>query len=81
MRIIIPTNAELIVMLRSWDADTILRSEDRVKRTGEIFKPFLKKLRKIQQNSIQTSTKLENKMKILRSCLLEECYKVNQEPF
>jgi hypothetical protein len=36
---IIPTNAELIVMLRSWDADTILRSEDRVKRTGEIFTP------------------------------------------
>lgn len=36
---IIPTNAELVVILRSWDADNVFRSKERVQRTGEVFTP------------------------------------------
>jgi hypothetical protein len=36
---LLPSNAELIEKLRCWQGDFIQRSEERVKRTGEVFTP------------------------------------------
>lgn len=35
----ITRNAQLIVALRSWNADTITRSDERIKRNSEVFTP------------------------------------------
>jgi 2-polyprenyl-3-methyl-5-hydroxy-6-metoxy-1,4-benzoquinol methylase len=34
-----PTNAELIECLRQWDADTIVRSRERIVKNSEVFTP------------------------------------------
>jgi hypothetical protein len=34
-----PTNAELIECLRQWDADTVVRSRERIVRNSEVFTP------------------------------------------
>lgn len=39
MNDVVPTNEELIARLRGWNDDYVLRSEKRVKLTGEIFTP------------------------------------------
>ena len=35
----LPSNEELITWLRSWDSDNVVRSAERIKKTGEIFTP------------------------------------------
>lgn len=35
----IPDNTQLIRMLREWNADTVVRTEGRVKKNGEVFTP------------------------------------------
>ena len=35
----LPSNEELITWLRNWDSDNVVRSAERIKKTGEIFTP------------------------------------------